>query len=68
MKSNDVKQLTGHQSYVLALTEMSNNILASGSGDQTVKVWNITSARLLRNLTNNSGPITYMASLDQENV
>jgi WD40 repeat protein len=43
--------LTGHASPVEGLKQITSSILASGSGDRTIKLWDITSGQLIRNLT-----------------
>jgi WD40 repeat protein len=44
-------KLIGHKSPVSALIEARDEILASGSFDFGIKIWNYTDARLLKNLT-----------------
>ncbi|MGK7901848.1 MAG: WD40 repeat domain-containing protein [Hormoscilla sp.] len=36
-------------------------MLASGSNDNTIKIWNLRSGRLLRTLTGHSGPVRSVA-------
>ena len=42
-KFNDYSTLIGHTDKIKALTELNNQILASGSCDQTIRLWNFTS-------------------------
>ena len=39
------------------LNLISSDILASGSSDQTIKLWNITNGQLIRTLTGHAGDI-----------
>lgn len=49
--------LNGHNSYVYGLKRISNDIIASGSSDATIKLWNITDGSLIRTLTNHTDSI-----------
>lgn len=44
-----IQQLIGHTGQVWALVQVKNEILASGSSDESIKVWN--SGQLVKNLT-----------------
>ena len=44
------KILTGHVKSVQSLAILSNNELASGSGDETIKIWNIRKGFLIRTI------------------
>ena len=43
--------LGGHGNWVLSVAFDSNNILASGSGDSTIKLWNKNTGDLLSTLS-----------------
>ena len=45
-----VKNLTGHNTTVQALAFDRNGMLASGAGDNTIKLWNTASGVLIRTL------------------
>ena len=49
--------LYGHKSNVNGLKRISNDIIASGSSDATIKLWNITDGTLIRTLTNHTDSI-----------
>jgi WD40 repeat protein len=49
--------LYGHGSYVHGLKQISSDILASGSEDSTIKLWNITDGTLIRTLTNHTAAV-----------
>jgi WD40 repeat protein len=59
-----LKNLIGHESSVMKLVKISNQMLASGSADTTIKVWNCTSDRLSLNLTGHSQTVTDLVILD----
>ena len=47
---NQLRSLTGHTSWVMAVAFDSNYMLASGSNDKTIKLWDKNSGGLLRTL------------------
>jgi WD40 repeat protein len=49
--------LNAHNDYVYGLKRISNDIIASGSSDATIKLWNITDGSLIRTLTNHTASI-----------
>ena len=52
MNSNTTKFiLTGHNDVVPGAKLLLNDLLATGSTDKTVKFWNTTDGKLLRNFT-----------------
>ena len=52
--------LTGHTDRVRGLKQISFDILASGSWDATIKLWNITTGELIRTLTGHTNAIGSM--------
>jgi WD40 repeat protein len=50
-----INQLTGHKLLVRALVRIKTELLASGSKDMSIKIWNFTNCKLLKNLTDNIG-------------
>jgi WD40 repeat protein len=46
----ELKTLLGHKDWVYSLTEMSYELLASGSYDGEIKIWNISSGIVIRTL------------------
>ena len=49
-----LRTLSGHGSSVLSVAFDSNDILASGSSDSTIKLWNKNTGGLLRTLSHGS--------------
>ena len=45
--------LKGHTKNILCLTLLSENILASGSEDKTIKIWDIANRKLIKTLSKN---------------
>jgi WD40 repeat protein len=45
----------GHSSTVATLLSLGNNLLASGSHDSTIKIWDVASGRLKKNFDSNHG-------------
>ncbi len=46
----ELRTLNGHNRSVYSLAVLSNNTLASGSGDYTIKLWDTNSGKLLKTL------------------
>jgi len=55
--------LYGHKSFVFDMTLTNENILASSSYDQTIKIWNLTSSSILHTLTGHNGSVFTLKSL-----
>ena len=57
--------LTGHTNFVYGLKEVSpnSNILASGSSDNTIKIWNTLTGQLIRTLTGHTNYILWSLDL-----
>lgn len=59
-KYNIIKKLKGHKNNVtsIAWNPQNSNILASGSQDKTIKIWNLTKGKVQRTLTGHTSWIT----------
>ena len=57
------RTLAGHANQVYGLKLVSTEILASGSGDNTVKLWNITNGTLIRTLTGHGGFVEWSVDM-----
>jgi WD40 repeat protein len=55
--------LTGHTRVVWGLKQITPSILASGSDDSTIKLWDITSGRLIRELRGHKSSIYWSVDL-----
>ena len=56
-----VEFLTGHTGPVNSVAFGEKNVLASGSGDNTIKIWNITNGQVIRNLTGHTDSVNSIA-------
>ena len=66
MKGLVINTLSGHSGYVLALTLLPNGLIASGSADSTIKIWDITKTYPLYNLTGHSSQINALTLINNE--
>ncbi len=55
--------LTGHTDSVNGLKQITSSILASGSNDRTIKLWDIQTGQLLRTLTGHTSGIWWSLDL-----
>ena len=55
--------LKGHTNGVFGLKQITPSILASGSYDRTIKLWDITSGQLIRTLTGHTNSIGWSIDL-----
>jgi len=62
-----LRTLNGHGSRVVSVAFDSNNILASGSGDSTIKLWMKNTGDLLRTL-NGHGSWVRSVAFDSNNI
>ena len=58
-----VRTLAGHTGTVFALAGLPGGLLASGSDDMTVRLWEVESGRLMRTLAGHTGTVFALASL-----
>ena len=63
--SREITTLTGHGGYVMSLTSLGEEQLASGSGDQTIKIWNWRAGKCERTLTGHEGSVMSLTSLGE---
>jgi len=52
-----IKTLIGHTDYVLSLTVFQDGRVASGSKDNTIRIWNIENGQTTNVLTGHNGQI-----------
>ncbi len=62
-----ILELLGHTDRVRGLKQISFDILASGSWDATIKLWNITTGELIRTLTGHTNRIHWSLDLINNN-
>ena len=55
--------LSGHTSYVVGLKLVYGDLLASGSYDKTIRLWNVTSGALIQTLANHTDWILWSLDL-----
>ena len=61
-KSLHIRVLKGHTKQVNSLdTHIEGNCLASGSDDQTIKIWDLTTYTLVDTLTVFNAPVVHVA-------
>ena len=58
-----LSQTYGHTSWVESLFGLQNGYLASGSGDQTIKIWNPNDGTLKQALTGHSADVKLLLVL-----
>ena len=51
--------LKGHSKNILCLSLLSENILASGSEDKSIKIWDINNRKCIKTISNNYKRIDY---------
>ena len=56
--------LIGNVSQVLKLVELNNGLLAAGTGNNTIQIWNIASNTLVSTLTGHSNPVNTLIQLN----
>ena len=59
-----VATLQGHGGDVRAVAALEGGLLASGSGDRTVKVWEVASGRCIATLQGHGSYVTSVAALE----
>ena len=58
-----MRTLAGHTGPVLALVSLPGGLVASGSSDNTVRVWEVESGRLVRTLAGHTAEVKALAVL-----
>ena len=56
---------SGHKLTIYCLCAMSKNILASGSGDKTIKIWNIEDRSIISTLSGHSEAVNVLCSVKE---
>ena len=62
-----VRTLTGHRDFVLALKHLGGDLLASGSKDRHVKVWNVASGECSATLRGHAWDVVDLERLANDN-
>ncbi|MGZ6330269.1 MAG: hypothetical protein ACXWM7_04595, partial [Parachlamydiaceae bacterium] len=63
-----IHTLKGYTNPVFALTRLSDGTLASGSADNTIKVWDLQSGSCLKTLQGHTKPVNTLALLDNSTL
>ena len=66
--SNSLEQMgyfSGHKDWIRCLCPISNKILASGSGDETIKIWNIEDRSIMSTLSGHTGKVIALCSVSE---
>lgn len=66
--SKKLGKLSGHEDFVYSLECLTDEILASGSADCSIKIWNFRSMNLLFTLSNHSDIVTCLLKLDNSRL
>lgn len=65
--SNTPKTLVGHLSSVLTLKYLGENLLASGSADYTIKIWDLTTGEVQKTLSGHMNDVLCISSTQKLN-
>ena len=63
-----IATLKGHTSYVVALVELQNGDVISGSYDKTIKVWNIKTKTCIATLEGHTSNVVALVELQNGDV
>ena len=67
--SNSLEQMgyfTGHKHWIRCLCPISNIILASGSNDKTIKIWNIEDRSIISTLYGHTDTVSALCNVKEE--
>ena len=56
---------SGHKAWIQCLCPISKIILASGSGDSTIKIWNIEDRSIMSTLSGHKEPVSALCSVSE---
>ena len=59
--------LTGHTDLIKTLVQLEHDVLASGSCDSTIKLWNLTTMSLIKTLQNHTGSVNALLKVKLDN-
>ena len=59
---------SGHKGWISCLCPISNGILASGSGDRTIKIWNIEDRSIMSTLSGHTKGVSALCSVNNEEL
>lgn len=62
-----ITKLFGHTNWMMSTCFITNNIIASGSCDGTIRIWNLKEGKLLRTLTEHNGTVYCLAACEKYN-
>jgi WD40 repeat protein len=68
MTAECIKVLEGHTDAVYCVKMLSNNRLASGSVDKTIKIWNLNDDSCVKTLNGHTKRIFSLCFFEDENI
>lgn len=68
VKNKCIKTYQGHSAYLTCLTTIDENTIASGSSDNTIRLWEISSGNCFQTFTGHTGYIMSIAKLDENKL
>ncbi len=60
--------MTGHTDKVTCLVTLPDGLLASGSSDKTIRIWNVTSGITIKTLTGHTGGVWSLVVLPNDSL
>jgi WD40 repeat protein len=62
-RGKEIQTLSNHSGIINVLIKINNEIFASGSNDNTIKLWNLTTMQLISTLTSHNGCINALLNV-----
>ena len=66
--SANIQTLNGHTNSVRALSTLSNGNIASGSGDKTIKIWNVSTGECIHTLNGHTSCVYALTTLSDGKI
>ncbi len=62
------KTLKGHENYVRCIVKLNENQLASGSGDNTIRIWDLIGGNCLKTLKGHESVVRCIVKLNENQL